>query len=83
GNRYMQDGFARAAEEVRVGNSVSMSMQSLPFLDGVYISMLRAGEESGSLSDTLDKMADLYEAQTDATTKRLTTLMEPLMTVVI
>ncbi|MEG2288177.1 MAG: type II secretion system F family protein, partial [Ruthenibacterium sp.] len=83
GNRYMQDGFARAAEEVRVGNSVSMSMQSLPFLDGVYISMLRAGEESGSLSDTLDKMADLYEAQTDATTKRLITLMEPMMTVVI
>ena len=83
GSVYMQDGFGAASDEVRVGNSISTAMEKLPFLDGVYVSMLRAGEESGSLSDTLEKMADLYEEQTDATTKRLITLMEPLMTILI
>lgn len=82
-NTCMRDGFGAAAEDVRVGNPISVSLGKLPFLDGVYVSMLRAGEESGSLSDTLEKMADLYDEQTDATSKRLTTMMEPAMTLVV
>ena len=82
-NECISDGLAKVADEVRLGNPISTSMQKLWFFDPVYISMLRAGEESGSLSTTLSKMADMYEVETDATTKRLTTLMEPIMTVLV
>ena len=82
-NEYISDGLSHVADEVRVGNPISASMQKLWFFDPVYISMLRAGEESGSLSTTLGKMADMYEEETDATTKRLTTLMEPIMTILV
>lgn len=82
-NEYIADGLATVADDVRVGNSVSSSMQKLTFLDPLYVSMMRAGEESGALGTTLTKMAELYEVQTDETTKRLTTMMEPAMTVLV
>ncbi|MEG1406546.1 MAG: type II secretion system F family protein [Ruthenibacterium sp.] len=82
-NQYLINGLEQVADEVRVGNPVSASMDKQGFFDPVFISMLRAGEESGSLSETLGKMADLYETETDESTKRLTTAMEPLMTIVI
>ncbi|MEG0910762.1 MAG: type II secretion system F family protein [Ruthenibacterium sp.] len=82
-NTYLINGLEQVADEVRIGNPVSVSMDKQKFFDPVFISMLRAGEESGSLSETLGKMADLYETETDESTKRLTAAMEPLMTIVI
>ena len=45
--------------------------------------MIRVGEESGMLGDSLFKMAELFESQTDESTQRLTDMMTPIMTVVI
>ena len=45
--------------------------------------MFRVGEESGMLSDTISKLAELYESKTDDTTKQLTAMMEPTMTILI
>lgn len=82
-NEFIKDGLAQVAEEIRGGLPVSTAMQKHPFFAPVFISMVRAGEESGSLSETLEKMADMYEQEADESTKRLTTLMEPAMTVII
>lgn len=82
-NQAIIDGLEQVADNVRAGASVSASMAQQKFFDAVFISMLRAGEESGSMSETLSKMADLYEDETDESTKRLVTAMEPMMTVVI
>ena len=45
--------------------------------------MIRVGEESGMLGDSLFKMAELFENQTDESTQKLTDMMTPIMTVVI
>ena len=45
--------------------------------------MIRVGEESGMLSDSLRKMADMYEQQADESTKRLTGAITPVLTVLI
>ena len=82
-NEYIKAGLAAVADEVRVGVPVSTAMQKHSFFAPVFISMLRAGEESGSISETLEKMAEMYEQESEESTKRLTTLMEPAMTVVI
>ncbi|MEG0109996.1 MAG: type II secretion system F family protein, partial [Oscillospiraceae bacterium] len=71
------------ADEVRMGNPISTAMSKQKFFAPVFISMVRAGEESGGLGETLGKMAEMYELQTDESAKRVTTLMEPLMTVLI
>lgn len=45
--------------------------------------MIAVGEESGSLSTMLDKIADFYDAEVKATTEQLTALIEPLMVAVV
>ncbi|MBP8854894.1 MAG: type II secretion system F family protein [Oscillospiraceae bacterium] len=82
-NQFMIAGLTQISEEVRMGNPISTAMAKHKFFAPVFISMVRAGEESGNLSETLSKMADMYETQTDESAKRVTTMMEPLMTVVI
>ena len=45
--------------------------------------MVSVGEESGQLEQMLSKIADFYEAEVDAKVKALTSLIEPLMIVVV
>ena len=45
--------------------------------------MIAVGEETGGVDGMLRKIADFYESEVDATVKALTTIMEPLMIVVV
>lgn len=82
-NEYLKAGIIQIADDIRVGIPISDAMAKHPFFAPVFISMVRAGEESGSLGSTLNKMADMYEDEADETTKRLTSMLEPLMTVLV
>ena len=82
-NRFMKDKLTQIIGEVKVGSSINASMARFPVFDALLVSMIKVGEESGMLFETMEKMATLYEQQTDETTKRLTSAMEPAMTVII
>jgi len=82
-NRLMKDSLTQIIAEVKVGSSINASMAKFKVFDALLISMIKVGEESGMLFETMEKMASLYEQQTDETTKRLTAAMEPAMTVII
>ena len=58
-------------------------MAKHPVFDPILVSMIRVGEESGMLGDSLFKMAELFEEQSDESTQKLTDAMTPIMTVVI
>jgi type IV pilus assembly protein PilC len=49
----------------------------------MVIQMVAIGEEAGSLSDMLAKVADFYEEELDATIATMTTLIEPLVMVIL
>ena len=82
-NSYIRGYLVKVLEDVQVGVPINRSMSQYPVFDSLLVSMIRVGEESGMLYDVLDKMADLFESQTDAQTKQLTALMEPAMTIII
>lgn len=82
-NLYMKGQIANVVADVKIGSSIHQSMTKYPMFDPLLVSMIRVGEESGLLFETLGKMSDLYEQQTDESTKRLTTMMEPAMTIII
>lgn len=82
-NAYVKEQIRLVSEDVRIGMSVHESMARYGFFSSLVISMVRVGEESGYLSETLEHMAEMYETQTEDTSKRLTIMMEPLMTVII
>ena len=82
-NRYLKEELTQVAAEVKMGSSIHASMAKFPVFDALLVSMVQVGEESGMLFETLDKMAGLYEEQTDASTKKLTSMLEPAMTILI
>ena len=82
-NWLMTDALGRIQAQVRLGSSVSAPMLSEAIFPPMVTRMIAVGEESGSLSTMLDKIADFYDAEVKATTEQLTALIEPLMVAVV
>ena len=82
-NRYVQSEMEQIIDKVKLGIPISRAMSMHKSFPPLLVSMIRAGEESGMLSEVFGKMAGIYEAETEIITKKLSSLMEPVMTVVI
>ena len=67
-----------------LGTPINISLSRYPkAFDPLFVSMIRVGEESGMLSDSLNKMADMYDEQATDATQRMTDAMTPAMTIII
>ena len=82
-NIFMKDCLTQVIEDVKIGTPINVSMSHYPVFDAILVSMVRVGEESGMFSDSMHKMADLYQEQADEATKRLTDAMTPAMTIIV
>lgn len=82
-NIHIEESVDRAIDKVKGGKALSESLQGDPnFLDLVP-DMLRIGEQSGSLEDMLAKTADYYEKEVDNQIKTISTIIEPVMMVIL
>jgi len=79
GNYVVEQSLKRVQEAVRQGKSVAGPLADEPIFPAMVVQMVAVGEDSGSMEVMLDKIADFYEAEVEATTKALTSLIEPLM----
>lgn len=69
--------------EVSTGNSLMSSMANTGVFPNMVIQMVAIGEEAGSLDSMLGKIADFYEAEVDDAVAALSSLMEPMIMVVL
>ena len=69
--------------EVSVGSSLTVSMQNTNIFPNMVIQMVSIGEESGALDNMLGKVADFFEAEVDDAVEALSSLMEPIIMVVL
>jgi len=69
--------------EVATGSSLTMSMQGTSVFPSMVIQMVSIGEEAGSLDAMLSKVADFFEAEVDDAVEALSSLMEPMIMVVL
>jgi len=69
--------------EVSGGNSLTSSMQGTNVFPSMVIQMVSIGEEAGSLDAMLSKVADFFEQEVDDTVEALSSLMEPMIMVVL
>ncbi|QVL51060.1 MAG: type II secretion system F family protein [Thiocapsa sp.] len=83
GNIVYQNAVLKMREEVATGQSLQLSMRQQDLFPHMVIQMTSIGEESGSLDDMLAKVADFYEEQVDNAVDSLSSLLEPLIMVVI
>ncbi|MBI2316087.1 MAG: type II secretion system F family protein [Betaproteobacteria bacterium] len=70
-------------KEVSTGSSLTTAMQNVNLFPNMVIQMVSIGEESGALDGMLGKVADFYEAEVDDAVEALSSLMEPLIMVVL
>ena len=82
-NLFVREKVQAVLDDVQIGVTIHEAMGKHPVFDPILVSMIRVGEESGMLGDSLFKMAELFENQTDESTQKLTDMMTPIMTVVI
>ena len=82
-NRFMAEAVDSALDGVAQGSKLYTALQKLNIFESLFISMVQIGEESSMLPDTFQKMADLYEAESNEATRKLTSVLEPMLTMVI
>ena len=83
GNLYVKEQLSGVIEDVKIGIAINAALSKNSLFDPILVSMVRVGEESGMLTDSLLKMADLFEEQADESVKKMTDMMTPVMTIVI
>lgn len=83
GNKLYGDAATTICNEVVSGHQLSSSMQGTGLFPNLAIQMISVGEASGSLSEMLNKVADYYEEEVNNTVDNLSSLLEPLIMMVL
>jgi general secretion pathway protein F len=78
-NRKISGLLEEAAEDLKHGRGLAEPAARLEILPQMALQMIRVGEESGSLDTMLAKVAEIYDKETQASVKRMLTLLEPIM----
>lgn len=83
GNQVYLEATQRIRSEVSTGTSLTVCMQNSDVFPNMVMQMVQIGEESGSLDGMLGKVADFYEEEVDNAVEALSSLMEPMIMVVL
>jgi len=83
GNDLYLEATKKIQLEVSTGTSLTISMQNANVFPNMVIQMVQIGEESGSLDAMLGKVADFFEEEVDEAVAALSSLMEPLIMVIL
>lgn len=83
GNRVYYEATKKIQSEVSTGTSLTVAMQNVEVFPSMVLQMVAIGEESGALDSMLSKVADFYEGEVDDAVEALSSLMEPVIMVVL
>jgi type IV pilus assembly protein PilC len=83
GNIVVEEAMDEVIASVKRGGTISAPLAKIPVFPTMVTHMVGVGEETGALDAMLDKIADFYEDRVDASVKALTSIMEPIMIIVI
>jgi type IV pilus assembly protein PilC len=83
GNYVYQEATIKIKAEVSTGIGLTVAMQNSGVFPPMVVQMCAIGEETGALDAMLGKVADFYEAEVDDAVEALSSLMEPIIMVVL
>ena len=83
GNRVYFDATKKIQSEISTGTSLTVAMQNTNVFPNMVMQMVAIGEESGELDSMLGKVADFFEAEVDDAVAGISSLMEPVIMVVL
>ena len=82
-NTVVARAIKKTQEAVKQGESVASELQHHEVFPPMVVQMLAVGEETGQVDTMLEKVADFYDQEIEATVDALTSLLEPLLIVVM
>ncbi|HTB49316.1 MAG TPA: type II secretion system F family protein [Verrucomicrobiae bacterium] len=82
-NVHISKSLARAIEKVKGGKALSEAISKDPNFLPLVPNMLRIGEQSGAMETMMAKVADYYEKEVDNEIKSISTIIEPVMMVIM
>jgi type IV pilus assembly protein PilC len=83
GNYVYLEATRKIQSEVSTGTSLTVAMQNANVFPSMVLQMCSIGEETGALDSMLSKVADFYEQEVDDAVEALSSLMEPMIMVVL
>ena len=82
-NQHMAAELMSAAQHVREGRSLAMTLQDSGSFPDVAIKMVEVGESTGALQEMLNSLADFYDEEIDTNLGRFVTIIEPALLVIM
>ncbi len=83
GNVAIEEAMDGVIASVKRGGTIAAPLAQAPIFPTMVTHMVGVGEETGALDAMLDRIAEFYEEQVEASVKALTSILEPIMIVVI
>jgi type IV pilus assembly protein PilC len=83
GNKVVEKAINSARDSIREGERMAEPLRKTGVFPAMVVQMIAIGEETGSLDTMLNKIADFYDQEVDAAVKGLTSMIEPLIMVVM
>jgi type IV pilus assembly protein PilC len=83
GNRVVQNAIMAARASIREGETIAAPLRQSTVFPQMVVQMISVGEETGALDDMLTRIADFYDDEVDTAVDSLTSLIEPIMIVVM
>jgi type IV pilus assembly protein PilC len=83
GNVIIEEGLVYARAKISEGKNMAEPLQEINVFPGMVVQMVAVGEQTGALDTMLNKIADFYEEEVDVAVAALTSLIEPILMVVV
>lgn len=82
-NTLLEKSISRVAEKVQGGKALSVALTSEELFDPLVAQMIKIGEQSGKIDEMMGKAAQVYEDELDEQIRTISTLIEPVLMVVL
>ena len=83
GNAVVEKSMSQVTDSVKRGGTIAAPLKGTPVFPAMVVDMISVGEETGALDTMLSKVADFYEEEVAAAVKAITSILEPVMIIVV
>ena len=83
GNKVMEDAILDAIERIKQGSTIAEPLRDQTVFAPMVVQMIEVGENAGALDAMLNKIADFYDDEVNHAVEALTSLLEPLLMVIL
>ncbi|MCK4236718.1 MAG: type II secretion system F family protein [Candidatus Krumholzibacteria bacterium] len=83
GNKVVEEAIMKTRVSISEGNTIAEPLKSSGVFPPMVVQMVAVGEQTGALDEMLEKVADFYDSEVDTAVDALTSVIEPIMIVVM